>query len=69
MGDFSINSNNYKTYFAWEKFKHLDKDKREPVIIPACEPRVLSAEEKEADMIARKDELDDKISIVSGWNN
>ena len=47
----------------------LDKDKREPVIIPACEPRVLSAEEKEADMIARKDELDDIISIISGWNN
>ena len=32
MGDFSINSNNYKTYFAWEKFKHLDKDKREELI-------------------------------------
>lgn len=32
MSDFSLNSKNYKTYFAWDKFKHLDKTEREELI-------------------------------------
>ncbi|MBQ7761357.1 MAG: hypothetical protein IJ400_04805 [Clostridia bacterium] len=32
MSNFSLNSENYKTYFAWEKFRYLDEDKREELI-------------------------------------
>lgn len=32
MSDFSLNSKNYKTYFAWDKFKNLSKDEREGLI-------------------------------------
>ena len=47
----------------------LDKDKREPIIIAGSTHREMTKDEKDAEFEARKDEIDDVISIVSGWNN
>jgi len=47
----------------------LDKDKREPIVIAGSTHREMTKDEKDAEFEARKDEIDDVISIVSGWNN
>ena len=47
----------------------LDRDKREPIVIAGSTHREMTKDEKDAEFEARKDEIDDVISIVSGWNN